>query len=184
MMIQYGSTTNFVVSYDSSFSGAGQPNGPALAQGVLDYCEYDLTRLSMLFGNILPPASSLPIQINLVPGSGGANNNNVNVINCLCPLNTEPLGLPALVVAEEAEIFMTLQAKGWISYWSNGEALSRVSAQILYPSRAYLFSTGYYWLNGFASSPNLARSDWVDNVYHSDQDLVSVGCGSLFLNYL
>ena len=66
MMIQYGATANFVVSYDSSFTGGSAPNGPALAEAVLDYCEYDLLRLSLLFGNILPPASSLPIQINLV----------------------------------------------------------------------------------------------------------------------
>jgi hypothetical protein len=40
MMIQYGATANFVVSYDSSFTGgSAQPNGPALAQAVLDYCE-------------------------------------------------------------------------------------------------------------------------------------------------
>src|SRR5271169_5620377 len=185
MMIEYGATSNFVVAYDSSFTGAaGQPNGPALAQGVLDYCEYDLVRLSMLFGNILPPPASLPIQINLVPGAGGASNNSVNVINCFCDLNTQPVGLPALVVAEEAEIFMTLQAKGWINNWSNGEALSRVSAQILYPSRSWLFSTGNAWLNGDPSSTTPARSDWVDNVEHTDQDIVSVGCGSLFLNYL
>jgi hypothetical protein len=178
MLIQYGATTNFVVSYDSTFTGTGgQPNGPALAQGVLDYCEYDLTRLSILFGNILPPAANLPIQINLVPGSGGADNNGTNTINCFCDTNTEPIGLPALVVAEEAEIFMVLQNKGWIAGWSNGEALSRVSAQILYPNRAWLFSTGDNWLNA-------GRPDWVDNVEHTDQDLVSVGCGSLFLNYL
>ena len=131
MLIQYGTTPNFVVSYDSTFTGGGQPNGQALAQGVLDYCEYDLTRLSMLFGNILPPPANLPIQINLVPGVGGASNNLVNIINCFCNLNTETLGLPALVVAEEAEIFMNLQNRGWIAGYSNGEALSRVSAQIL-----------------------------------------------------
>jgi hypothetical protein len=184
MMITYGSTTNFVVSYDSSFTGGAQPDGPALAQGVIDNCEYDLVRLSMLFGGLLPPASSLPFQVNLVPGSGGANNNGVNTINCFCNLGTDPLGLPALVVAEEIEIFMNIQGKGWIAGWSNGEALSRVSAQILYPNRAWLFMTGNSWLTGVASSPNPARSNWVDNVYHSDQDLVSVGCGSLFLNYL
>ena len=133
MMITYGSTTNFVVSYDSSFTGGTQPNGPALGQGVIDYCEYDLVRLSMLFGGILPPASSLPFQINLVPGSGGASNNLLNTIDCFCDLNTDPLGLPALVVAEEAEIFMNLQGRGWIPNWSNGEALSRVSAQFYIP---------------------------------------------------
>ncbi len=185
MMIQYGATANFVVSYDSSFTGAaGVPNGPALAQGVIDYCEYDLVRTSMLFGNILPPAASLPININLVPGPGGANNNGTNVINCFCNVNTDPLGLPGLIVAEEAEIFMNLQGKGWIAGWSNGEALSRVCGQILYPRRSWLFSTGNSWLNGLASSPNAARSNWVDHVYPSDQDVVSVGCGSLFLNYL
>lgn len=176
MMIQYGATANFVVSYDSSFTGGGQPNGPALAQGVLDYCEYDLTRLSILFGMNLP-AADIPIQINLIPGSGGAFNNGVNQISCYCDLNTDPLGLPSLVVAEEAEIFMVAQNKGWIAGWSNGEALSRVSAQILYPSRAWLWSTGNSWLNG-------GRADWVDNVEHTDQDYVSIGCGSLFLNYL
>jgi hypothetical protein len=50
MMIQYGNTANFVVLYDSSFTGDAQPNGPALSQGVLDYCEYDLARISMMFG--------------------------------------------------------------------------------------------------------------------------------------
>lgn len=187
MLITYGSTANFVVSYDSTFTGGTQPDGPALAQGVIDYCEYDLARLSLLFGGILPPASSLPIQINLVPatsGSGGARNNLVNIITCYCNLTTQPVALPGTVVAEEAEIFMTLQGKGWIPYWSNGEALSRVSAQILYPSRAWLLSTGNLWLNGFSGSPNPARSNWVDNVYPSDGDFVSIGCGSLFLNYL
>jgi hypothetical protein len=184
MMITYGSTPHFVVTYDSSFTGGTQPDGPALAQGALDYCEYDLARLSLLFGGIMPAASSLPIQINLVPGAGGAENNLLNSIDVFCDLNTDPAGIPALVVAEEAEIFMALQNKGWIANWSNGEALSRVSAQILYPERAWLFSTGNDWLNGDAASPNAARSNWIDNVYHSDQDDVSVGCGSLFLNYL
>lgn len=183
MLIQYKTTTNFVVSYDSSFTGGAQPDGPALAQGVVDYCEYDLTRLGMLFSGSLP-ASSLPIQINLVPGSGGANNNAVNTINCNCDINTTAAGLPALVVAEEAEIFMNQQGKGWILSWSNGEALSRVCAQILYPSRAWLFQTGDLWLNGSPGSPNAARSDWVDQVWHTDQDFVSIGCGTLFLNYL
>ena len=47
MMIQYGNTANF--------TDGAQPNGPALSQGVLDYCEYDLARISMMFGGILLP---------------------------------------------------------------------------------------------------------------------------------
>src|SRR5580698_3303990 len=60
MLIPYGTTQHFAVFYDSTFTGGpGQVDGPALAQNVLDYCEYDLARLSMLFGNILP--TSFPI---------------------------------------------------------------------------------------------------------------------------
>ena len=182
MQVPYANTTNFSVSYDSTFTGGGNPNGLALAQGVVDYCEYDLVRLSLLFGGILP--ASLPIQIQLVPGSGGAANNGSNTIWCYCDTSTDPLGLPSLVVAEEAEIFMVTEGKGWIPGYSNGEALSRVCAQILYPNRAWLWSTGNSWLNGDPSSPNPARSDFVDSVWPTDQDYVSIGCGSLFLNYL
>ena len=71
---------------------------------MVDYGEYDLARLSLLFGGILP--LSLPIQIQLVPGSGGAANNGSNTIWCYCDTSTDPLGLPSLVVAEEAEIFL------------------------------------------------------------------------------
>jgi hypothetical protein len=178
MMVHYGSTVNFVVDYDSSFTGGpGEPNGPALAQTVLDYCEYDLVRLGMLFGITLMPAN-LPITVNLVPGTGGGDNNGVNVINLNCNATTDPQAPPSVVVAEEAEIFMAAQGKGWIAGWSNGEALSRVCGQILYPNRAWLFSTGQSWLNA------AGRPDWVDNVEHTDQDDVSTGCGTLFLNYL
>jgi hypothetical protein len=172
----YGSTTNFIVQYDSTFTGgAGQPDGAALAQGVLDYCEYDLVRLSMLFG-IMLSSPHLPITVNLVPGDGGASNDTVRTITCYCNANTLPLS--ALVVAEEVEIFMTVQAKGWNPRWSNGEALSRVCAQILYPSQAWLFQTGQSWLS---ATP---RPDWVDSVEHTDQHFASIGCGTLFLNYL
>jgi hypothetical protein len=40
MMIAYGSATNFVVSYDSSFTGGTQPNGPALAEVYGDRADH------------------------------------------------------------------------------------------------------------------------------------------------
>ena len=142
-MINAGQTANFVVWYDNSLTNSNPPNtGPALAQAVLDYCEYDLARLSLLFGGILPPQASLPITVNLVPGAGGAWNDGVNSITCNISAGSSVQGISALVVAEEAEIFMNVQADGWNPGWSNGEALSRVSAQVLYPNRAWLFSTG------------------------------------------
>lgn len=42
------------------------------------------------------------------------------------------------------------------------------------------FSTGNNWLN----STNPSRPDWVSSTEQTDQDVVSIGCGSLFLNYL
>jgi len=178
-MITAGNTAHFSVAYDSALSAAG----PAMAQAVLSACESDFSTLSYLFAVSLP-AANLPIQVNIVSGSGGANNNLVNVINCTVPSTFIPANLPALVVAEEAEIFMTAQNKGWIANWSHGEALSRVCAQVLYPSLRYLWSTGNSWLNGSPSSTTPARWDGVDGVKQTDQDNVATGCGSLFLNYL
>jgi hypothetical protein len=54
-MILFGQTANFSVYYDSALPEQGV-NVNALAQSVLDYCEYDRQRLSLLFGNILPGA--------------------------------------------------------------------------------------------------------------------------------
>jgi hypothetical protein len=156
MMIVYGSTPNFVVSYDSSFSMA-TPSGAAMSQAIIDMCEYDLARLSMLFGGILPPPANLPIQVQLIVGTGGASNDEVKNIYCKCSSIADPLELPSLVVAELAEILMIVQAKGWLPTYSNGEALSRVSAQILYPSRAWLWSTGQKWLSGDTVSLDLCN---------------------------
>ena len=132
----------------------------------------------MLFGNIMPQAASLPFQINLVSGEGGGHNDGINTITCNIYQASTVDGLPSVVAAELAEIFMTRQAKGWIENWSNGEALSRVAAQILYPNISWLWCTGNAWLQ---ANP---RPDWVDAVEQSDQDILSYGCGSLFLNYL
>jgi hypothetical protein len=178
-MITAGNTAHFGVAYDSALSSAGL----AMAQAVLTACEEDFATLSYLFA-VSPPAGNLPFQINIVSGSGGGYNDLVRVINCTVPATFIPANLPALVVAEEAEIFMTAQQRGWIPTWSDGEALSRVCAQILYPTLRFLWSTGTSWLNGDPSSTTAARSDWIDSVKHTDQDNVATGCGSLFLNYL
>jgi hypothetical protein len=170
MLMFYKSTTNFSVYYDTSLS-----NGPTLAQSVIDYCEYDLVRLGMLFGNIPLP---LPITVNLIPGGGGAFNvPATKTITCFCSASTVAATVPATVVAEEAEMFMVAQGKGWNPGWSNGEALSRVSATILYPNFAINFGSANAWLV-------VSRADWVDNVEHTDTDNISYGCGTLFLNYL
>lgn len=170
---------HFQVSYDSTLTGTGgTPDGAALAQAVWDYCEYDLQRLSVLFGGITLPAASLPVAINVVPGGGGGSNNGSNFIQCNVNTGYTPEGMPALVVAELAEILMVVQGRGWIAAWSNGEALSRVLAGVLYPDRALYFAIASSWLNA------TGRPDWVSASEHTDGNFVSSGCGTLFLNWL
>lgn len=180
MLIQYGTTAHFTVSYDSTFTGGSQPDGKALSQAALDYCEYDWERLSLIFGPVTPPAGAIPIAIDLVippPMKAGANNNGYNQIQVLTTTSDSTDTLPGLIVAEMAELFMSYQGKGWIAGWSNGEGLSRSMGGVLYPAHRWLFQSGQPWLNS-------ARQDWVDEVEHTDQDVLSYGCSTLFLYWL
>jgi chitobiase/beta-hexosaminidase-like protein len=176
-LIIRGQTTNFVVSYDDSLI-----NGPPLADAVLGQCEQDLAALSALFGGIMPAPTSLPFQIILVPGAGGAGHPGclATGITCYVSAGSDVLGVPALVDAEVGEVLMATQAKGFDCASSNGEALSRVLPTVLYPNLRNRFSTGNAWLN----SSNPSRPDWVTNTESTDQNWISIGCGSLFLNYL
>jgi Chitobiase/beta-hexosaminidase C-terminal domain len=176
-IIVRGQTTNFVVSYDNTLS-----NGIPLADAVLGQCEQDLASMSALFGGIMPAPASLPFQITLVPGGGGASHPGclATAITCFVSANSDTLGVPATVDAEVAEVLMATQAKGFDCAQSNGEALSRVLPTALYPNLRNRFSTGSAWLN----SSNPSRPDWITNTEPTDQNWISIGCGSLFLNYL
>jgi len=192
-MITLPVTAHFVVSYDDTLAAnATHASGADLAQSVLDYCEYDYARLSALFGNLMLQPQNLPIAVNVVAGSGGASNDGLGAvaggyaptINATVAANDsflEPGGLEPLIVAELAEIFMAAQGPGWNPGWSDGESLSRVCGQILYPENAALFATGSSW---YSPTTFANPGDWIDAVEQTDQDLVSVGCGSLFFNYL
>lgn len=98
-------------------------------------------------------------------------------ITCNISSSSSAASLPSLVDAELTEVFMYVQGNGWICNWSNGEALSRLTPTILYPNLAPNWSVGEDWINS-------ARNDFVDNVDHSDLHLDTIGCGTLFLNYL
>jgi len=67
---------------------------------------------------------------------------------------------------------------GWNCAASNGEGLSRVLANALYPNDTPA---------DFVAAPtrlSSARPDWVSNTENTDQDYTSIGCSVLFLNWL
>ncbi len=177
MMTVAGQTAHFIVSYDDSLS-----NGDALAQAILGRCEQDLSALSTFYGSIMPAASSLPFQVSLMPGNGGAFHDGCagTAITCNIDAGTITDNLPGLVDAEVVEVFEATQGKGVNCGFSNGEAFSRVLPTVLNPAWRPWFSTGNSWLN----STNPSRPDWVTSTEQTDQDVISIGCGALFLNYL
>ena len=123
VMIVAGQTAHYVVSYDDSLS-----NGAALANAILGQCEQDLSALSALYGGIMPAAASLPFQVSLVPGSGGASHPGclATAITCYIYAGSLVQGIPLLVDAEVVEVFEATQGRGVNCGYSNGEAFSRV----------------------------------------------------------
>lgn len=177
MMVLRGQSAHFKVFYDDALS-----NGPMLADIVLAGCEMDLSRLSALFGGIMP--ASLPFVINIQPEAPpdfvGAMHGTCldTTIYCYRPVEeTDGVGVLSLVDVEVAEVLMATQNHGFYCDQSNGEALSRVLGAVLYPQRAWAFSTSNDWLNG-------GRPDFVNINDPTDRSSISIGCGALFLNYL
>jgi hypothetical protein len=174
-----GSTTHFVVYFAQSLGA----NGPTLADAVLASCEADYNRLQEWFGNI--NISNLPCNVRIRPGANGASHASCSATDLYCDAfnGTDSDLERSLVVAELDEVFMADQGVGWDCGASNGEALSRVLAAEIYPNEltppglGVTFATGRNWLDS-------ARPDWVNNTEPTDQNFVSIGCGTLFINYL
>ena len=170
---QRGSTQHFIVYYEDSLGA----NGPTLADAVLASCENDYTSLQNYFGGITP--GGLPFSIYVVSGNFGAYHASCAATECHCAAfaGTDANLVRMLVVAEEDEVFMANQNVGWDCGASNGEGLSRVLATELYPAE----------LNGFASAASWLdsnRPDFVNNTDPTDRNYVSIGCSTLFLNWL
>jgi hypothetical protein len=174
MMVIRGQTARFVVWYDTTLV-----NGTALADAVLGGCENDLDRMSNLFGGLLPNPASLPFTVNLQAGAGSASHSTCLDTTIYYPAaNGSPGGVLTTIDAEVAEVMMATQNLGFNCGYSNGEALSRVLATVLYPERSVFFSVANEWLN------SATRTDYVSANDPTDQNFVSIGCGTLFLNYL
>lgn len=166
-----GSTAHFTICYDPSL-----PNGQTLSNDLLANCEQDLARLQSIWPGT-PSAASFQVSIRV--GAGASHVGSDITVNATA--STDGLGLPGLLVAEVDEIFMSTQeamlGKGFNPGYSHGEGLSRVLAAERYPGVAGRFAVARDWLD-------TARPDWISNTEQTDQDGVSYGCATLFLNYL
>ncbi len=166
-----GSTANFTVAFDSSLLSEGE----ALADAVLARCEQDLSQLRGLFGGVSTGRFSIFID----PGTFGAYHYSCagTEIHCAAFSGMDGDLENFLTCAEVDEVLMAAQAKGWNCGASAGEGLSRVLATELHPASLGRFASASHWLN----SP---RPDWVTQTETTDRDYVSIGCATLFINYL
>jgi hypothetical protein len=165
--------------YDPS-GGSGEfytTHGNTLATAVLSTCEGDYQALRGYFAGLTP--NDLPFNIYVQSGSNGASHGGCDDTSLYCDAfsGNDPDLVRMLIVAEADEVFMDNQGKGWDCGSSNGEGLSRVLSTELYPHEQSGFVTGPSWLNS-------DRPDFVNSTEGTDQNFVSIGCATLFINYL
>jgi len=169
-----GATPHFDVWYLTSL---GQ-KGATLAQAILQTSERDYSTLQQVFGGLTP--HRLPFVVQVTSGNTGASHSS-------CLGTDIAIGgksgsnvdfIRSLLVAEADEVFMANFGHGWDCGASNGEGLSRVLANDIYPGvEAAGFISSNSWLNS-------SRDNFVDQTYPSDTDYPSIGCSVLFLNWL
>jgi hypothetical protein len=179
--VQQGSTTHFDVHYAQSLGD----DGPTLADAVLATCEADYERLHGWFGSKVT-ISRLPFNIYIKPGTKGAEHATCLSTDIYCDAfnGTDADLVRSLVVAEADEVFMAEQDKGWDCGGSNGEALSRVLAAEIYPNELTPPGTGVTFATGADWLDSADRPDFVNKNDSTDQNFVSIGCGTLFINWL
>jgi hypothetical protein len=175
--VRRGTTQHFVVSYDSTLGA----DGAALADAILARCEADYATLQGWFGGITPP--NLPFQVLVTTDDTGAYHFSCAGTELFIGGKSASSGntdfILSLVVAEEDEVFEAASGKGWDCGASNGEGLSRVLANDLYPgAEPANFVSAPVWLD------EPGRPDFVNQTDPTDTNYVSIGCAVLFLNWL
>jgi hypothetical protein len=185
---QRGSTAHFNVFYDSTLG----TDGITISDAILQVCEADFVTLQGYFGGLTP--GGLPFNIHVTTGSSGAS-------HATCAATTLSVGaltdrsaagvnmayiafMRSLVIAEEDEVFED-NLVNWNCGASNGEGLSRVLANAMYPgAEPPNFVSAPVWLD----TPNIftsqIRPDFVNVIDPTDVNYVSIGCSVLFLNWL
>ena len=170
-----GSTSHFKVSFETKLGGVGQ----GLADRVLATCEADYAKLRGWFG-LDPPG--MPFKVSIVGGSFGAKHDEcaATYLQCAAFDGNDADLVRMMVVAEVVEVFAAALPAGdqWDCGASNGEGLSRVLAVEVVQHPLGPFATASTWL----SAPG--RPNFVSSTDPSDLHFLSIGCATLFLNYL
>lgn len=174
--VSRGSTAHFTVLYDPNLG----TDGMTIADAALAVCEADYATLQGFFGGITP--SSLPFNIHVIQGNNGAYHATCAATDLFIEAQSAPgVDIPfmrSLVIAEEDEVFEANIGRGWNCGASNGEGLSRVLANAMYPgAEPSNFVSAPVWLDN-------GRPDFVNHTDNTDQNYVSIGCAVLFLNWL
>jgi hypothetical protein len=173
-----GSTAHFDV-YSARSLGS---EGTQLGQAVLQRCEQDYAQLAQWFGLSLEKCNAILAPLSPgQDGTGGAYHHSCIDANLYCDVQLQPQPNSAIsnavLVAEVVEVFEAVQNRGWNCGASNGEGLSRVLAETLYPNVLDGYATAAAWLD-------YTRPDWVSYTNATDQEPISNGCAVLFLYWL
>lgn len=162
------------------------PDATPIVNSVLACCENDYNTLCSYFKLANPPTNFTVTLTGLstyLNGTGGAFHQSCQATDLYCDVKLNPMVdvdlSPALVVAEEVEVFEAIQGLGWDCGASNGEGLSRVLAAALHPN--VTDRCGYACSGTWLDS---SRPNWVDATNFTDQDNISNGCSVLFLNWM
>ena len=180
---EVGSVGNISVYYATSLGAPGKN----LADGLLKVVSGPYDDMESYFG-----VAGGAVTVVVAPLSGN-NNGSAGAYHYGCDFNSggtlyldATFALPnavdvglALYVAELSECFMGAQGRGWGCGYSNGEGLSRVSAEIDTPAGSFPSwgVTGPSWVA--AGYP-----DWVTQTEQTDRDYVSTGCAVLYLYWM
>lgn len=175
-------------------------DGQFRAKAIAATCEYDVHKLATLFGipfdvdglnrgGIRVYVISPPGGTASNPGYGGIfGTNDMDINGDYAPAkpdwqtaNVRAEFARLLFVAELAEIMMDAKRNGWDRGSSAGEALSIVLATELHPTGYYTAAGGAPRVNAWLKSD---RPNWVLRTEGSDTNILSYGCGILFINYL
>ena len=194
MIKTQGTSAHFVYTYEDTFNGAQQR--AAALQGT---CEADLAKLEALFDATggFDGGNTITVEVNSLTGlgenngykTGGATKIKVVPWSAVASAATADDGARLEFVAEMAEVLMALRnsragSTSWNPGGSNGEGLSQICAEELYPAAYYDSQLGHgprritQWLN------DATRPDWVTRTEGTDKNFTSFGCAQLFIHFL